>query len=48
MPVDLERELRSVALEQLHAALLREAALHRQIDALKEELRRIVRAVVES
>ena len=48
MPADLERELRSVALEQLHAALAKIAALEAQLAALREENRRIVRAAVES
>lgn len=48
VPADLERELRSVALEQLHAALVRIAALERQLAALREENRRIVRAAVAS
>ena len=35
------------ALDALHAAQLRIAALEQQVDALREELRRYVRARVE-
>jgi hypothetical protein len=48
MPADLERELRSVALEQLHAALAKIAALEAQLAALREELRRYTAMKVDA
>jgi hypothetical protein len=44
---DIYRELLSVALEQQHAALVRIAALERQLAAAREEIRTVVRQAME-
>ncbi len=45
--MDIYRELAHAALDELHAAQVRIASLEAQLAALKEELRRYVRAACD-
>ncbi len=46
--MDIERDMRNAALDQLHVALARIVSLEAQLKAAREEIRRIIQAGVES